>query len=160
MRTEAHREQVGWIVHTVLLAAILVVVTGIFVLLAEARVRGLAGNRGHGARIDICRAEIGWNGPIAKALKSYKWDMGKFPDTDEGLAALFQSKKEVDDERYKGPYLEGALEELKDPWGNAYEYRSPGEFNEEEYDLWSWGPNMEDDGEKEDSDDVKNWIEK
>ena len=86
--------------------------------------------------------------------------MGKFPDTDEGLAALYQSKKEVDDERYKGPYLEGAFEELKDPWGNAYEYRSPGEFNEEEYDLWSWGPNVEDEDGKEGSDDIKNWIEK
>jgi len=134
-------------------------VAGILALLAAFAIPRLF-QMAEDAKINICKAEIGRNGPIAKALKSHKWDMGKFPDTDEGLAALYQSKKEVDDERYKGPYLEGAFEELKDPWVNAYEYRSPGEFNEEEYDLWSWGPNMEDDGGKEGSDDIKNWIEK
>ena len=153
MRRKSQRKRSAFTLMEVLLVA------GILALLAAFAIPKLF-QMAEDARIDICKAEIGRNGPIAKALKSHKWDMGKFPDTDEGLAALYQSKKEVDDERYKGPYLEGAFEELKDPWANAYEYRSPGEFNEEEYDLWSWGPLMEDDGGKEGSDDIKNWIEK
>jgi general secretion pathway protein G len=42
---------------------------------------------------------------------------------------------------------------LEDPWGNPYEYKYPGEYNERSYDLWSWGP----DGESDTDDDLKNW---
>lgn len=108
----------------------------------------------------IAKAAVGRSGPISKALGAYRMDMGKFPETDEGLAALFQSKSDVDDERYKGPYMEGTYEELKDPWGFPYEYKSPGDFNEDGYDLWSVGPDGKDDGGKADSDDVKNWLDK
>ena len=113
------------------------------------------------AKIDIAKAAVLRNGSIAKALDMYKFDMVKLPDTDEGLAALFQPKeKKRDDERYNGPYMEGVFEQLKDPWGNPYEYRSPGEINEDTYDLWSRGPDGKDDGGKEGSDDVVNWVRK
>lgn len=112
------------------------------------------------AKTDLAKAEIGRNGPIGKALNAYKWDMGSLPDTDDGLAALYQSRDRMDDDRYKGPYLEGSYEELQDPWARPYEYRSPGDVNEDSYDLWSLGPDGNDDGGKEGSDDVKNWIEK
>ncbi len=112
------------------------------------------------AKIDLAKAQIGRNGPIAMALEKYKWDLGRYPETDEGLAALFKTKSRADDERYKGPYLSGTIDELKDPWASAYEYRSPGEIHEEGYDLWSWGPNLANDDGKADSDDIKNWIEK
>jgi len=138
----------------------LLLVAGILALLAAFAIPRLF-EQATEAKIKICKAAIGKNGPIAKALNSYKWDMGQFPDSDEGLEALFQRKEEVDNESYKGPYLEGAFEELKDPWSGAYEYRYPGEVHGEEgYDLWSRGPNKVDDGGKEGSDDIKNWIEK
>ena len=138
----------------------LLLVAGILALLAAFAIPRLF-QQATDAKIKLAEAAIGQNGPIAKALNSYKWDMGQFPDTDEGLEALFQTKEEVDDESYKGPYLEGAFEALKDPWNNAYEYRYPGEIHGEEgYDLWSRGPNQVDDGGKEGSDDIKNWIEK
>ena len=84
--------------------------------------------------------------------------MGRFPDTDEGIDALLQRKQEVDNERYDGPYLDNDI--IRDPWGNPFEYRSPGEIHEEGYDLWSRGPDDLDDEGKEGSDDLKNWIEK
>ena len=112
------------------------------------------------ARKDIAKAAIGRNGPISKGLDGYKWAMGKFPETDEGLAALFVPKTAARDEKYDGPYMEGVIEELKDPWGNSYIYKSPGEVNEESFDLYSMGPNLTDDGGKEGSDDIKNWIER
>ena len=80
------------------------------------------------------------------------------PETDEGIEALMKSKQEADDERYGGPYLENDI--VVDPWSQPFNYRSPGEFHEDGYDLWSSGPDMKDDGGKEDSDDIKNWIEK
>ena len=74
------------------------------------------------------------------------------------VAALFERPSSIDDddERYKGPYLDSAPEDLKDPWNEEYQYRSPGEFNEDGYDLWSTGQDAEDGTD----DDVKNWKEK
>lgn len=134
-------------------------VAGILALLAAFAIPRLF-SQAQQARIDLAKAAVGRNGPIAKALGAYKWDVGQFPETDEGLAALFAPREKGDSERYKGPYLEGTYEELLDPWRNPYDYRSPGEVNEEGYDLWSRGPDGKDDGGKEGSDDIKNWIEK
>ena len=137
----------------------LLLVAGILAVLAAFAIPSLMG-QAERAKIDIAKAAILRNGAIPKGLEAYKWNMNKYPETDEGLAILFKKKGEVDDERFVGPYLEGSFEELKDPWGNPYEYRCPGEVNEDSYDLWSRGPNNEDDGGKEGSDDIKNWVEK
>lgn len=135
-------------------------VAGILALLAAFALPSLIG-KAEEARKKLAVAAVEANGSIAKALDSYKYDMGKYPDTDEGLQVLFQKKSSNKDERFNGPYMNGTYEKnCKDPWGNPYEYRSPGEFNEDGYDLWSRGPNGEDDGGKEGSDDIKNWSEK
>ncbi len=153
MRRRDRRRKSAFTLIEVLLVA------GILALLAAFAIPRLF-SQAEQAKKDLARAAIGRNGPIAKALKSYKWDMGMFPETDEGLQVLFEPKGRVSDERYKGPYLEGTFEELRDPWGNPFEYRYPGDVNEEGYDLWSIGPDMKDDGGKAGSDDLKNWIEK
>lgn len=154
MRRKAHpRRRSGFTLIEVLLVA------GILALLAAFAIPRLFG-QAERARVDLARAQIGRNGPIAKALEAYKWDMGRYPESDEGLMVLFQKKSEVDDERYTGPYLEGTYEELKDPWGSSYYFRSPGDVNEDGFDLWSAGPDRKDDGGKEGSDDIKNWIER
>jgi general secretion pathway protein G len=154
MRGRKNRKRSGFTLIEVLLVA------GILAVLAAFAIPSLMGTANK-AKEDLARAGIGRNGPIAKGLEQYKWDMGKYPDTDEGLAALFKPREfKKEDERYNGPYMEGTLEELKDPWNQPYEYRSPGEMNEEGYDLWSRGKDQKDDGGKEGSDDIKNWVEK
>jgi len=132
-------------------------VAGILAVLAAFAIPALFG-QAQEAKIRLAEAAIGPNGPLGKALDAYKWDMGRYPDTDEGIDALLQSKDEADDERYKGPYLKN--DEIRDPWGQEFEYRSPGEIHEDGYDLWSRGPDGEDDDGKEGSDDVKNWKER
>lgn len=134
-------------------------VAGILALLAAFAIPKLF-EKAQEAKIKLAEASILRNGPIAKSLENYKWDIGKYPDTDEGLMGLFENRSGRDDERYKGPYLDGDYEELLDPWGSPFEYRSPGEIHEDGYDLWSRGPDGEDDGGQEGSDDVKNWREK
>ena len=134
----------------------LLLVAGILALLAAFMVPRLMG-QGEKVRKDLAKAAIGRNGPIAKALDAYRWDMGKYPDTDEGLNALMQPKGEVDDERYNGPYLEN--DKISDPWGYEFKYKSPGEFHEDGFDLYSIGPDGKDDSGKEGTDDIKNWIE-
>ncbi len=132
-------------------------VAGILALLAAFAVPRLFG-LAEKAKTDLAKSAVGRNGPIAKALDTYKWDMGRFPDTDEGIAALLRRKDDVDDERYNGPYLENDV--ITDPWQHAFEYRSPGDIHEDGFDLWSRGPDGNDDDGKEGSDDIKNWIEK
>ena len=153
MRRKNRRVKAAFTLIEVLLVA------GILALLAAFAIPKLFG-QAEQAKISLAEAGVKRNGPIAKALSSYKWDVGSYPDTDEGLQALYESKGSRDDDRYKGPYLEGAYEELLDPWQNPFEYRFPGDVNEDSYDLWSTGPNLTDDGGKAGSDDVKNWIEK
>jgi len=68
---------------------------------------------------------------ISEALKSFKFDNGRYPQTEEGLAALLQNP---DEESYKnyatGGYLDGE-HEPKDPWKNSYIYinTDDGSFN-------------------------------
>ena len=153
MRRRVHKKRRGFTLIEVLLVA------GILAVLAAFAIPQLY-KRSQKARTELAKAAIGRNGPIAKGLEDYRFDLGRYPDTDEGLAALFEKKDSRDDEDpYEGPYMRGTIQELVDPWNRPFEYRSPGEFHEDEYDLWSWGQDGVDDEGKEGSDDVKNWIE-
>ncbi len=84
------------------------------------------------------------------ALDTYRLDVGKYPTSDMGLQAL--RTKPQDTEKWDGPYLPKEIP--IDPWGNAYEYRSPGEHGE--YDIISLGADGSPGGEDEDMD-IVNW---
>jgi general secretion pathway protein G len=105
----------------------------------------------------MARAEIGRSGNIAGALKHYRLDVGKYPETDDGLLALSERPSHIDEDSkiWQGPYLETPPNELLDPWGEPFIYASPGKYNEDGYDLSSKGPDREEDTE----DDIKNWTE-
>ncbi len=151
MRLETRRRRSAFTLMEVLLVA------GILALLAAFAVPALF-RTAREAEIKLAKAAVGTAGPISQALERYKYNMGRYPDTDEGLDMLIQSKDEVDDERYEGPYLQN--DRIEDPWHNPFEYRSPGDVHEDGFDLWSRGPDGEDNDGKEDSDDIKNWFEK
>lgn len=135
----------------------ILLVVGILALLAAFVVPSIW-RSGEEAHIRIAEMAIGRSGPVANALNKYRLDTGSFPETDEGLKALFEipSSIDEDDKIWKGPYLEGTPEELRDPWKQEYNYKSPGDFHEDAYDLWSNGV----DRKEGTDDDVKNWIEK
>jgi general secretion pathway protein G len=79
----------------------------------------------------VARAQID---ALGKALDQYRLDVGRYPSTAQGLAALTQPP--AGESRWAGPYLARALP--PDPWGRPYGYRAPGEHGD--YDLWSEGP--------------------
>ena len=83
---------------------------------------------------------------------------GQIPRSRQGLGILLKKKGEVDEARFNGPYVQGTGDSLKDPWGNPFEYRSPGEINEDGYDLWRWGPDGKNDSGKEGSDDIRTGL--
>ena len=87
------------------------------------------------------------------ALSTFEVDLGRYPTTTEGLRALVV-KPTSDSEGWLQPYL--SREEIpKDPWGNDYVYRYPGQYNEYGYDLYSVGPDHKLGG----GDDIKNWSD-
>ena len=84
------------------------------------------------------------------ALDTFEIDIGRYPTNIEGLDALVQKPSGVD--KWKQPYL-SRPQIPKDPWGNEYVYRQPGQHNEYGYDLYSMGP----DGQEGGGDDITNW---
>jgi general secretion pathway protein G len=88
---------------------------------------------------------------LADALTGYKTDNKDFPSEESGLQALVEN---VDDlETWRGPYLQGSLP--KDPWGNEYVYRCPGEENRP-FEVISYGADGEIGGEGENAD-ISSW---
>lgn len=134
-------------------------VAGILAILAAFAVPQLF-KRSEKAKIDLSKAAVGRNGNIGTSLEHYRLDVGRYPDTDEGLAALYRAPSGT--EKWQGPYLDNppSVEQLVDPWGNPFGYKSPGEVNETSYDLWCYGPDGQDDGGRAGSDDIKNWAER
>lgn len=108
------------------------------------------------ARKAIARAYVAADGPAAKALDAFKYNLGRHPTTDEGLVALLEAPA-TNTDSWRGPYLENEWEYLTDPWENQFEYRCPGTHNPESYDLWSRGPNGTSEPDDPESDDIGNW---
>lgn len=67
------------------------------------------------------------------ALDTFRLDVGRYPNSQEGMAALMQKPGGVD--RWDGPYLKKDLP--PDPWGKPYVYKSPGDHGV--YDIISYG---------------------
>lgn len=87
---------------------------------------------------------------LTKALDAYRLDVGRYPTTEEGLAALMTAPQ--NEARWRGPYLAKALP--NDPWGKPYLYKSPGEHGD--YDVFSFGKDGQPGGTNENAD-VTNW---
>ena len=101
---------------------------------------------------DATKAQIGL---IRGALENYRLDTRKYPTTEDGLQAFFQKPAESEGTSvsgWRGPYLDKELP--KDPWGNEYQYACPAERGSGEFDIWSFGP----DGEDNTEDDICSWT--
>lgn len=61
---------------------------------------------------------------LATALDGFRLDVGRYPSTKEGLAALVNKSilPAQDRNRWRGPYMRHAP---SDPWGHEFRYRSP-----------------------------------
>lgn len=87
---------------------------------------------------------------LGKALDQYRIDVGLYPTTEQGLAAL--NKNPANEPKWSGPYLKKNVP--SDPWNNAYLYKSPGEHGD--FDLYTLGKDGQLGGVKE-AEDVVNW---
>ena len=82
-----------------------------------------------------------------KSLDTYRLDVGRYPTTEEGMAALMAAPPTAAT-KWNGPYLKKAVP--LDPWGNAYVYRSPGA--KAEYEIVSTGKDGQPGGTGENAD--------
>lgn len=96
------------------------------------------------SEVKVARAQMD---SFDKALEQYRLDVGRFPTTEQGLDALFN--KPTNEPKWGGPYLKKAAP--PDPWGTAYQYKSPGEQGAE-FDLISYGKDGRPGGTGEDAD--------
>lgn len=87
---------------------------------------------------------------LEKALDQYRIDVGHYPTTEQGLAAL--TARPANESKWDGPYLSKAVP--LDPWGHPYVYKSPGDHGE--IDIISYGRDGRPGGEGEDAD-IGNW---
>ncbi len=107
------------------------------------------------ADVSLTKTKINF---LKSALDGFQLDYNRWPTEEEGLAVLWD-KELLDPEADVNKYLnKGYMKEPTptDQWGNEWGYRFPSMRDDEtQYDLWSYGPNGEDeDGE---GDDITSW---
>lgn len=118
------------------LLVVLVILSLVMGLVGPRVLNYLSSSRERAARLQIQS--------FSAALDLFFLDNGRYPSTSEGLPALVKRPAAAD--KWGGPYLQ--LTDIpKDPWGNDYQYRTPGQRHP--YVIVSLGA----DGQKGGSDD-------
>ena len=135
-----------WRGFTLIEVLVVIVILGILAALVVPRIL----ERPDEARVIAAKSDIA---AIMQALKLYRLDNGRYPTTDQGLAALVS--------RPTLPPLppnwkpNGYLERLpQDPWHNPYQYLSPGLHGE--VDVFSFGADGQPGGTGVDAD-IGSW---
>jgi general secretion pathway protein G len=125
---------------------VVVVIMGILAALVVPKLMG----RTDDARIIAARQDIA---TVMQGLKLYKLDNQRYPTTEQGLQALIA--KPTTGPSANGWKTGGYLDKLpKDPWGNPYQYLSPGVKGE--VDVFSLGADGQPGGTGNDAD-IGSW---
>lgn len=96
------------------------------------------------AKVKTTKAQIEL---LGTALDSFKLDIGRYPNTQEGLQILWAKRSTI--KGWNGPYMPKAVK--ADSWGNPYIYASPGK-NDNPYSLYSLGADAQEGGEDDGAD--------
>jgi general secretion pathway protein G len=146
MHIDSQRKQRRSRGFTLVEIMVVVVIIGILGALVVPKLLGRTGeSRVTAAKVDIAT--------MMQALKLYKLDNQRYPSTEQGLQALIT--KPTAGPAANGWKSGGYIEKLpKDPWGNAYQYLSPGIHGE--VDVFSLGADGQPGGTGEDAD-VGSW---
>ena len=103
----------------------------------------------HEAKVSTAKASIA---ELESALERFYYNMDRFPSNEEGLKALVEAPAS-EDKKWRGPYVKILH---ADPWGNPYQYRTPGVHRTASFDVWSRGEDGADGGEGKAAD-IGNW---
>ena len=126
---------------------VVVVIIGILGALVVPKLLGRTGE----ARVSAAKTDIA---TMMQALKLYKLDNARYPNNEQGLQALIV--KPTTGPAANGWKAGGYLERLpKDPWGNPYQYLSPG-VHGGEVEIFSYGADGQPGGTADDAD-IGSW---
>lgn len=129
---------------TLLELLVVLVILGMLAALAGPRVMKYVSS----AKSDTAQLQVE---EFGAALDMYKLEVGRHPNTQEGLQALVEAPGGASN--WNGPYLKKKTVP-KDPWGADYIYASPGQHGA--FDLSSLGADGREGGEGEDRD-IVSW---
>ncbi len=127
---------------------VVVVIMGVLAALVVPRLMG----RTDDARLLAARQDIA---TLMQALKLYRLDNQRYPTTEQGLQALVTrpTMAPVPPNWKTGGYLDRLN---RDPWGNPYQYLSPGTRGE--IDIFSYGADGKPGGAGNDAD-IGSWAD-
>lgn len=138
------RKQSGF---TLIEIMVVVVILGILAALVVPQVM----NRPEQAKVTVAQNDIK---AVSAALDMYKLDNFAYPSTQQGLEALVE--KPTGNPQPKNWNRDGYLKQIpQDPWGNPYQYLSPGTEGRP-YDLYSFGADGKEGGTELGAD-IGNW---
>lgn len=138
-----HNKQQGF---TLLEIMVVVVILGLLVAIVAPNVL----DNQDKAMVEKTKADIAG---LEQALDMYKLDNHTYPSTDQGLESLV--KKPQINPQPKNYRPDGYIKRLpNDPWGNSYQYLTPGEHGS--FDLYSFGADGDNGGEGQAAD-IGNW---
>lgn len=83
------------------------------------------------AKVSTAKTELS---NLSAGLDLFKFDVGRYPTSQEGLDALMRAPPGADN--WNGPYIKKTTG-ITDPWRRKYNYRAPGEHGD--YDIYSYG---------------------
>ncbi|MPQ59970.1 type II secretion system major pseudopilin GspG [Duganella sp. FT27W] len=95
------------------------------------------------SEVTMAKAQIG---SFEKALDTYRLDVGRYPNTEEGMNALLVAPPTAG-AKWNGPYLPKVP---SDPWGRAYQYKAPGA--KADFEITSLGRDGQPGGSGDDAD--------
>ncbi len=134
------RKQSGF---TLIEIMVVVVILGILAALVVPQIM----NRPEQAKVTVAKGDIK---AIAAALDMYKLGNFAYPSTQQGLEALVE--KPTGNPQPKNWNRDGYLKQVpQDPWGNPYQYLSPG-TQSRPFDLYSYGADGQEGGSGLDAD--------
>ena len=126
----------------------IIVVVAIIAILASYIAPKVAG-RVDDARISKAKSDIR---VLESSLEMYKLDNFSYPSSEQGLEALINKPSGDNSKNWReGGYIKKLN---KDPWGNDYQYRFPGDNGE--FDVYSLGADASPGGDGEAAD-IGNW---
>jgi len=137
-QTAKRRHDTGF---TLIELMVVIVIIGMLAAIVVPRFMGAAGK----AAQTSARAQIS---SFKTALQLYKLDNVRYPTTSEGLETLIKNASGKN-------YLQDVETVPKDPWGNPYQYKCPGD-NGRDFDIVSLGADGAAGGEGENAD-VQSW---
>jgi len=143
MKKFSARAQRGF---TLIEIMVVVVIMGVLAALVVPKLLSRTGeSKVAAAKVDIAT--------VMQALKLYKLDNQRYPTTEQGLQALLT--KPTTGPAANGWKTGGYLEKMpKDPWGNPYQFLSPGVKGE--VDVFSYGADGAPGGTGDDAD-IGSW---